>query len=100
MDCPVVDQHRYQSASATETLSSGASGRVSEEITPEDLDLRNALMKLKGKYRILLVLHYQNGYSLEEISEIMGISERLVKSRMHQARQELKKLLGGDDYEA
>ena len=73
---------------------------ASEERAPEDIDLRNALRKLKDKYRLLLVLHYQDGYSLSEISEIMDISEKLVKSRMHQARYELKKLLGGDDYEA
>ncbi len=73
---------------------------ASQERRPEDIDLQNALKKLRDKYRLLLVLHYQDGYSIGEISEIMDISEKLVKSRLHQARQELKKLLGGDGYEA
>lgn len=67
---------------------------------PADIDLQRALMRLKPKYRLPLILHYQDGYSLKEAGQILGLREALVKSRLHQARQELKRLLGGDEYEA
>ena len=65
--------------------------------TAEDMDLQNALKRLKEKYRLPLILHYQDGYTLKEISRMLSIGEGLVKSRLYQARQELKRLLGGED---
>ena len=65
-----------------------------------DLDLREALKRLPEKYRLPLILHYQDGYSLRETAQMLGISEKLVKSRLHQARGNLKQLLGGDQNEA
>ena len=65
-----------------------------------DLDLKDALKQLKPKYRLPLVLHYQDGYSLREVARILGLRESLVKSRLHQARQELRRLTGGDQNEA
>ena len=65
-----------------------------------DVTLRDALMRLKPKYRLPLILHYQDGYSLKEIARILKVSEGLVKSRLYQARAELKKMLGGDEHEA
>ena len=81
-------------------------GALTEEIAaaqqdiPADIDLKNALIRLKPKYRLPLILHYQDGYSLKEVARILDLREALVKSRLHQARQELKRLLGGDEYEA
>ena len=64
-----------------------------------DMDFRAALMRMKAKYRLPLILHCQDGYTLSEIADILGIGEGLVKSRLHQARKELKRLLGGDGNE-
>ena len=64
------------------------------------IDLQKALKQLKSKYRLPLILHYQDGYSLREVGQMLGIRENLVKSRLHQARKELKHLLGGDEDEA
>ena len=81
-------------------------GALTEEIAaaqqdiPADIDLKNALIRLKPKYRLPMILHYQDGYSLKEVARILDLREALVKSRLHQARQELKRLLGGDEYEA
>ena len=81
-------------------------GALTEDIAaarrdmPADIDLKNALRRLKPKYRLPLILHYQDGYSLKEVAQILGLREALVKSRLHQARQELKRLLGGDENEA
>lgn len=61
-----------------------------------DLQLREALHALPEKYRMPLLLHHLEGYSLTEASEILGIPAGLVKSRLHQARKALRKLLDED----
>ena len=48
------------------------------------------LESLPEKQRIPLVLHYLEGFSLEEIAQIQHISLSLVKYRMHQARKTLR----------
>ena len=58
-----------------------------------DIHLREALKKLPEKYRMPLLLHHMEGYSLKEIGEMLGISAGLAKSRLHQARGALRKIL-------
>ena len=63
----------------------------------EDLHLRQALKKLPEKYRLPLILHHLEGFSIEEISGMLEIPKKLVTSRLYQARRALKSLLEGDD---
>lgn len=49
--------------------------------------LRVALNKLEPKYRELVVLRDLEGLSYEEVAQASGITEKLVKSRLFQARQ-------------
>ena len=42
------------------------------------------------KQRVPLVLHYLEGFSLEEVARVQHISLALVKYRMHQARKALR----------
>ena len=52
--------------------------------------LYQEIMTLKDKIRLPIVLHYIEGYSLEEIKQIMKIPLGTVKSRLHKGRQQLK----------
>lgn len=63
-----------------------------------NLQLREALQELPEKYRMPLLLHHLEGYSLVEIGQMLGITAALVKSRLHQARKALRRLLedGGE----
>jgi len=63
---------------------------------PEDRDIFHAVMELQEKYRIVVSLHYFEGYSFREISEFLHISASAVSMRLHRARGILKKQLGGD----
>ena len=63
----------------------------------EDLQLRLALRQLPEKYRLPLVLHHLEGYSVEEVSGMLGIPRKLVVSRLHQARKALRSGLDGGD---
>ena len=55
-----------------------------------DGETRLMLESLPEKQRVPLVLHYLEGFSLEEIAQVQHISLSLVKYRMHQARKALR----------
>ena len=52
-----------------------------------NLETRLMLESLPEKQRIPLILHYLEGFSLEEIALVQGASVGIVKYRMHQARK-------------
>lgn len=58
-----------------------------------DFHLRNAILRLKPKHRLLIVLKYYVDLSYEQISGVTGIPERKVKSRLFEARQCLRNFL-------
>lgn len=63
-----------------------------------DFALRDALRALPEKYRVPMLLHHLEGYSLVEISQILKLSESKVRYRVHQGRSALKKILkNGED---
>ena len=76
-------------------------GTASEEPGPEDLveraldarHLDRAWLRLDREQRALLALHDVEGHSLTEITEITGVKEGTLKSRLHRARVRLGKLL-------
>ena len=55
-----------------------------------ETETRLMLESLPEKQRVPLVLHYLEGFSLEEIARVQHISLALVKYRMHQARKALR----------
>jgi RNA polymerase sigma-70 factor (ECF subfamily) len=69
--------------SADEVFSDQDTSRTVEE----------ALMKLSPDYRVVIVLSHFNDLSYREISDVLGIPEKRVKSRLFTARQLLKSLL-------
>lgn len=56
-------------------------------------ELYHAVMKLKEPLRIVIVLHYIEGYSVNEIGKILKIPAGTVKSRLHSGRVLLKEEL-------
>lgn len=55
-----------------------------------DPTLTLALEALPEKLRLPLTLHYLEGFSVEEIARILRIPAGTVKSRLHQARSQLR----------
>ncbi|RSL28944.1 RNA polymerase sigma factor [Salibacterium salarium] len=53
-------------------------------------ELHDMITHLPEKYRIPLILHYFHEQSYREISEVIGISEGAVKTRVMRARKQLK----------
>ena len=53
--------------------------------------VKKLLTKLKESDREVITLHYFEEMTSSEIGEFLGISENTIKSRLHRARQQLKK---------
>lgn len=58
------------------------------------------IMKVSKKCRIVLYLYYYEEYTVNEIAEILGISEFAVRARIKRGKKQLRQLLenGGNDY--
>lgn len=59
----------------------------------KDYALLEALNRLNENYRIVIYLHYYEGYSVGEISAVLRISESNVKARLKRGRDKLRKIL-------
>jgi RNA polymerase sigma-70 factor, ECF subfamily len=57
------------------------------------------LGKIRQEYADILTLKYTYEYSNEEISRIYSITEVNVRKRLSRARNALRKVIGGGDYE-
>ncbi|MFF2480450.1 RNA polymerase sigma factor [Paenibacillus sp. NPDC058071] len=61
-----------------------------------ELELAEHLRKLPSAHRLLLYLHYYEGYRVAEIAEMLSINVNTVKSQMRNARKRLKLEIGAD----
>ena len=55
--------------------------------------VQSGLLKLKEDQRELLVLRDLQGFSYEEMGELLGLPEGTIKSKLHRARMDLKEAL-------
>lgn len=72
-----------------------ASGGPDDDAEAVDLsrEIQESLMELKDEYRTIVVLRHFSDFSYREISEILQIPEKTVKSRLYSARQLMKQTL-------
>lgn len=57
--------------------------------------LEEAVLALPKDFRVVLVLREQEGFSTRETASILGISDDLVKVRLHRARLAVRKAMEG-----
>lgn len=62
---------------------------------PEELEALGAVLALPEKYRLPIHLHYYEGYSVDEIAEILKLGQSAVKMRLKRGRELLKPELEG-----
>jgi RNA polymerase sigma-70 factor (ECF subfamily) len=60
------------------------------EVAGIQAEVRRAISALNFNQRVVVVLHYLNGLSLEEIAEILECPVGTVKSRLYYARENLR----------
>lgn len=56
-------------------------------------DTRSAVMLLPPKYRVVVYLHYYEGYSTREIASLLKITQSAVTTRLSRARELLRQAL-------
>lgn len=61
--------------------------------TPKHSQLYDAVMALPRKYRLPIYLHYYEGYSTQEIGEILKLPKNTVCSQLRRGREQLKQFL-------
>ncbi len=66
--------------------------------TDKNRDVLDAVLRLPVKYRTVIHLHYYCGYSVEELSSLLGCSPSAVKTRLFRARERLKHDLEGVEF--
>ena len=64
---------------------------INTELTREHINI--ALNKLKENHRLLVLLHDVEGYSMQEIAEMIEVPVGTIKSRLSRARNNLREIL-------
>ncbi|GHI01142.1 sigma-70 family RNA polymerase sigma factor [Neobacillus kokaensis] len=64
----------------------------------EALDLIEAINRLNEQYRNAIILFYYQDLPLIEVAKLMNIPVNTVKTYLSRGKSQLKKLLGGDEY--
>ncbi len=65
----------------------------------QSTQVRQAVLSLPEKYKIVIYLHYFEGYTAVEIGKILNKSTNTIYTLMARGRELLKKDLGSDEHE-
>ena len=76
-----------------ETADEGLSPEQAVDSAKLSQDVQQALMSIKTDYRTVVILKHFLGCSYVEMSDILEIPEKRIKSRLYSARQQLKDVL-------
>lgn len=63
---------------------------VNASFDDEEADLYEAMGRLPEKYRVVLYLHYYEGYTFREIARLLHITSSAVSMRLHRGREMLR----------
>lgn len=64
---------------------------------PGDHGLADAMAKLPARYRGILLLHFDNGYSTKELAQSYKMTQSSVQKLLWRAKAALRKIYEGDD---
>ena len=62
----------------------------------EKQSMMEAIAKLPAAFREVILLHYYQGYAINEISAILDLPEGTISSRLSRGRKKLETILEGD----
>lgn len=68
-------------------------GRNEYEQVNKQIDVMNAVLKLKDKYRIVILLYYYEELSVKEIAAVTSQKEATVLTRLKRGREQVGELL-------
>ena len=67
--------------------------QATDEDIQEEAAVRDALTRLPGLYREVVLLHYDQGLKIREIAKALGLSQNTVSTRLRRARALMEKEL-------
>jgi RNA polymerase sigma factor (sigma-70 family) len=96
---------KYSKITPVEDITSYMPDTSDEQISLLDLEdtslsIHQALKKLSPDHKAVLIMHYYNDLSIPEISKVIGCFQGTVKSRLYNARKQLKELLNEKEFDA
>ncbi len=71
---------------------------LNESDTAPKISIYDLVNRLKYNDRIIILLHYQSGFSTSQIANILKINKNTAKSRLTRAIKKLQKLYKGENY--
>lgn len=75
-------------------LASGAPDPADEAVAAlEQSPVWQAVRQLPAKLRVVAILHYVEEYPTERIAQIVGCTPATVRTRLHRARKQMRKIL-------
>jgi len=80
----------------THTVSLEQVWEKAEDMEAEHREVWEAVLSLPEKYRDVIYLHYYEGYTAPQISQILGKNVNTVYTQMTRARERMKEILGGE----
>lgn len=87
------DAYRKNRLRAHESLSVAENVCAHDYFSSDSLPLAQAISELPEKLRVVILLHYLEGYSADEIAEMLKIGASAVKMRLMRGRNALKEIL-------
>ena len=63
----------------------------------ESIDLMQAILNLKEKYRAVLLLKYYEEFSVKEIADILSMKQSTVLSLLRRGRNQIRQYLKNDE---
>ena len=71
-------------------------GKYDPESYSDFIDLKDTIATLKAQERILIQMRYFDKMEYSEMSEILGMKEVTIRSKLHRTLKKMNHLMGGD----
>jgi len=98
-ECYGMLRSRRNTVSYDEYMSSGSAEEPSAEEALEPPEVFEAVRQLPERFRLPVILHYLNGFTVKETAELLACSEGAAKMRLSRARELLRKTLTTEEGE-
>lgn len=92
------DINRKNSVRNHDELSRAENVSYNEYFSGDGFSVADAIEKLPEKIKTVIILHYLEGFSVEETAKMLKLSSSAVKMRLSRGRDALKKLLEEEMY--
>ena len=92
------DLYRKNRIRNHDELDSAANLSYGEHFSEDTYHIAEALESLPEKLKTVIILHYLEGYSVEEIGDILKIGKSAVKMRLARGRDALKEILTKEEF--